>query len=123
MCIRDRGQPGFSPLFRRFIEEVGTILGRVMLPQFHISVGLPLVFRQKAERYPLLRRGKDGAGGEVDADAHHLVGRRARLMQEIGQGMVQRVQVILRMLQRPVGPERRTVRQGSIHHGVGIRCV
>jgi len=77
----------------------------VVLPELDpgVRVGFELVF--EAERGPVLIRREDGAGGEVETDADHVIGAGACQFEKgRGEG-AEGLDVIGGMLEGPVGSE------------------
>ena len=60
---------------------------------------------EEAQRRAIGRRREHRAGGEVDADADDIGGVDARPIDQPAGGESERVQVVIRVLQRPIGPE------------------
>ena len=96
----------------------------MVLPQLHPRVRLAAQILQHAERRPVGQRGQHRARREVDADAHHLVGRDAGLGEEPRDCDLQALEVVTRMLQGPVGLELHVVvggRKAGVDDAVGVR--
>ncbi|MCG3775507.1 MAG: hypothetical protein JW395_2348 [Nitrospira sp.] len=96
------GQPRLIPLAGDFVEPVGFGLGRVVLPEFDPSVGVVAPLGVHTERAAVRCHGQHCAGGEVRADADHILGAHIARAQNLRDRLHQHVDVILGILQGEV---------------------
>lgn len=109
-------QPFLSASLGNGVQPVRLILRRVMLPQLHVRVRIGRIL--PAHRVARLVDGNHGAGGKVDADADHVVFVDARVFDGLRHGGFQRLQIVIRMLKRPVRLQARAVGKSLVHHAV-----
>ena len=109
-------QPFLSARLGDGIQPVRLILRRVVLPQLHIRMRIGWIF--PAHRVARLVDGNHGAGGKIDADAHHVVFVNARVFHGLRHGGFQRLQIVVRVLKRPVRLQARAVGKSLVHHAV-----
>ena len=114
-------EPRFAHLARGGVDLVRFGLRGVMLPQLDPRVGIVSPFRQEAERRAVRLDRQHRAGGEVDAQADHVVGRDAALLEHRRHGVMEYFQVVVRVLQRPIGRQPQAgTGQPLVDHAVGI---
>jgi hypothetical protein len=70
----------------------------MVLPQFHVGVRSFAIFRDRRERSAIALGGKRAGGGEVGADADHVLTFDLGFLQRLGHGLLNDVQVIERIL-------------------------
>ena len=96
-------EPRLSALCRDGVDAIGLGLSGVMLPELDPRVRFAAQLLEQAERRPVGGRRQHRARGEVDADPDHVVRGDAGLREHLGNGVLERAHVVLRVLQRPVG--------------------
>ncbi len=103
-------------------DAIGLRLRRVVLPQLDPRVRVPAELGQRHQRRAVAFHRQHRAGGEVDGDAGHGARIDARLAHRLGHGGLQHVQVVERVLQRPLvaQPHRRAGKR-LIDHAVRVR--
>ena len=94
-------QPRLAAPARQFGHAPRLPLRRMVLPHHHVGVRHTPEPRVKAQRHALRIHRQHGAGRAVQPDAHDL--RRVGGLRERGEDVKQHVQIVLRVLQRPVG--------------------
>ena len=115
------GQPRLTAVAGHLGDPVGLRLGGVMLPELGIGVRAAGELGELAQRRPVFEHRQHGAGGEVGADADHLAGADAGHVDRGGHRGAQHVQVVCRVLQRPVGGQRPAGGcQLRVHHAVPV---
>ena len=115
-------QPGFTALGRQGVEAISPGLRGVVLPQLDPGMGHARPLGQGAQRGAVGGGRQDRAGGEIGADADDL-GRVNAAFGENGLGReFEHVEVVERMLQRPVMAEFGAVGQGLVQHQMPIRA-
>ena len=119
------GEPRLAPLGRDRVDPVGLRLRGVVLPELDPGVRVAAEAVDEAERRAVGDRRQHRARGEVDADADDVRGVDARLGEERRHGFLERPDVVLGILERPVGLEAHVVvgrRQVLVDHAVPV-CV
>lgn len=111
-------QPALAPARGQLVDPVGVRLGGVVLPQ--LGPGVRLAGRLVAQRRAVGPGRHDGAGGEVGADADHLLRPHARGGDSLGDGGPQHVDPVLGRLQRPVGAEPLAGGERLLHDAVRV---
>ena len=81
-----------------------------MFPQLYVSMRIALEILVETQRNSFVIHRKYGAGGKVDADADHVVFVDARVFDGLRHGGFQRLQIVIRMLKRPVRLQARAER-------------
>ncbi len=106
--------------------RVGFGLGGVVLPELHPGMRAVAELGQVAQRRAICFHWQHGAGGEIDADADDIRGVDPRFAQHLRHCVLEGAEVILRVLQRPIGLQpQAAIRELLINHPVGIgihRC-
>lgn len=114
------GEPGLPPFPCDGVEAVGVALGRVVLPELGIGMGSVPIIRKEAERRTVGQNRQNRAGCKIGADAHHVLRIHSGLPQNSGDGGFQNLEPVLRMLERPIVPERRAVGKSRVHDAMRI---
>ena len=97
------GEPRLLALCRDRVDAIGLRLSGVVLPELDPRVRLAAQLLEQAQRRAVGGRRQHRARGEVDADPDHLARVDAGLGEDPRNGVLERPQVVLRVLQRPVG--------------------
>jgi hypothetical protein len=115
-------QPRLTATRRQLVDAVGLRLRRMVLPQLDVRVRPVLELGEIAQRRAVGQRRNHRAGGEVGADADHVRRVDAGVGDRAAHGGTHRLDVVLRILQRPVRRQRfARDRQAVVDHGVPIR--
>ena len=110
--------PLFIPGMGHTVKMLGLLHGAVMLPQLHISVRFVFKFRQKANRHSLFVHRQYSAGGKVDAKRSHLFP--VDGFQNTSHNGLQRIQIILGMLEGILRRQFLAAGQLLVHNAMGI---
>ena len=92
----------------------------MVLPELDIRMRAGGILRTEAQRR---HRGIDRqkrAGRKIQPHSRHILRRHGSLTQNLRDRLCEHIQIILRVLQRVVMRQRRSVGQGVAHHPVGI---
>ncbi len=115
------GDPLLAALVGQFVDPVGLVLRRMVLPQLRPGVRPGGEVHDLGERGAVGQHGQDGAGGEVGGDADD-VGRVDAGCSDGGRdGGAQHLAPVVGVLEGPVGQQRGPAdRQGPVDDGVGV---
>ena len=95
-------QPRLAALGRDGVDAVGLRLRGVVLPELDPRVRVAAQVVEQAERCSVGGRRQHRAGREVDPDPDHVARVDVRFGEHRRHGVLERAQVVLRVLQRPV---------------------
>ena len=118
------GEPPLPALRRDGVDAIGFRLGGVVLPELHPRVRLAPQLLEQAQRRALGGRWQHRARGEVDPDPDHLIRVDAGLGKNPRNGVLERPQIVLGVLQRPVRFQPNVIvrlRQPFVDDAVGVR--
>ena len=99
-------QPGFAAFGRQRVDAISVRLGGVVLPQLHVRVRAISERVGSRQRRPVSEHREHGACGEVGGDTDYLLGRDATRRERLRYRIAKNVDVVFRVLQRPVGRQR-----------------
>ncbi len=117
-------EPALPHPARRLVDPVRLGLGRVVLPQLDPRVRLGAQLWEEAERCAVRTRGEHRASGEIDADADDVCRIDARFGKRRGHGDLEDAQVVVGILEGPIGRQRHVPtgeRQPLVNHTVAVR--
>ena len=92
----------------------------MMLPELDIGVRTSRIFGMEAQRLPVRCQRHGRAAGEVDGDADHAVPGYTALLHRGRYARIQRIQIILWMLQCPFWRQGCAVGKMIIQNGMGV---
>ena len=114
------GQEFLPPLLRNAVQAVGLVLGGVVLPELDPGVGIVGVFLLQAQGRARRVHRHHGAGSKIDAHADNVFRGNPGLLHGLRDDIIQTVQIILGMLQGPVGLQPLAGGQIFVHYAVRI---
>ena len=84
------------------VKLVGFGLGSMVFPQLYPGMRIAAIRGKKAQRGAIRFSRQHGAGGEIDAEADHIGGIDAAFFKHCGNGMLEYLDVIVGVLERPI---------------------
>ena len=83
-------------------------------------MGTVCIFLHQAQRTAVCLGRKHGTGGKINTQSNDLLRRYAALPDYLRHCLFQHLQIVRRVLERPIRPQPLPVRQRPIHHAMGI---
>ena len=113
-------EPVLIHLFGNLIELCCLSLCRMVLPKLDISVRFVLEFINKTKRRAVLLDRHDCAGGEIQSETDDVLRINSALLYNVGNSCFEHVEIVLRVLKRPVRTELFAARKLFVHNGMRI---